>query len=221
MKTTKSLMLAIFVGFLGSASSIAAKSTYQKLSLLQAQRLSNLSISALQHVDEARQLLASSKTGEAKAALQKGMSIIETVRKELPTVSVKTQISQAAAKLDRQSNVFVRDDLETLYAFLDEIDDFVDVAKVRSHFEKAGKLAKSDQAQKAQKELQAAQVLVVYGQVEMSLLRLQTSIANATSEINKNQIAAAKKTLKSSHNPAEYSAAAFFEPRMVTKKASH
>jgi len=179
-----------------------------------ANRLSMLTVMALERVARADIELDISDYDAAKDYLRKASLIMEVVRSEMPAALVVQKIRSASGDITLASAQVVRRSLVPVFKEMDELEAYLPakVKKARASLNRAKYSLKQQKLSDAKKHLRLAALALNYGEVDVQVGKLNATIQTVRALISRREFDQARKVLDNSQYLVAISSEAFLEP---------
>jgi hypothetical protein len=136
-------------------------------------------IIALRHVSQARSCIHRKDWARAKRDLDQAARLMESIRDDLSTSTVKDLIKVAREHLEFEYSRQVLRDLPPIYSSLDLISVYLPTDKARMHIDRAKGFLERNEKREADRELALADSSLIVIEVELPLLGLQQNVTSA------------------------------------------
>jgi hypothetical protein len=141
--------------------------------------IARTAIVALRRISQARSDIHRNELPSARHDLAEAARLMETIRDDLSTATVKNFIQIARKHLEHEQAGQVLHDLPPIYSSLDMISSYLPTDKARLHIDRArGYLEKNDKPG-AERELALSDKSLIVIEVELPLLNIQRYVARA------------------------------------------
>ena len=145
--------------------------------------ISRAAAKTLRHVAAARGDLHDHHIDKARQELDDARMMIQVIRDESPSVTVKDRIWVARKHLEYEDSGKVLPDLVPIYSELEQIKDFLPTDAAREHLDKAKEHMKNGNSELASSELESASNAIVYGEIDLPVNTTLEHIQDAQSAL--------------------------------------
>jgi hypothetical protein len=207
-------MLAVIIGLGFAASAIdyaAADSVRHQPPLFswtvtteEAHFVSSAAMEALRHVAQARadiyegKMLGQNRKEIARAMQQinKADSLLSTIRYVSPATELRDRIWVARKHLEFDTSQAVLEDLVPIYSSLQEAARYIPAEEVKQHLDEAKRSLQRNNKRVAGQELNAAEKLIIYSQIDLPVYAARQNISQARVDLASNKLDQAQQALK-------------------------
>ncbi len=158
--------------------------------------LKRTSIVALRHITQARSDIHRNELAAARIELDKADRLIETIKDDLSTTTVKNFIWIARKHLEYEPAQQVLHDFPSIYSSLEMISLYIPTDKTRSYVDRAKGYLEKDKKFEAERELGLAERSLIVIEVELPLLKAQRYVTKAQEYLVENNPKKADEALK-------------------------
>jgi hypothetical protein len=207
------LAVVIGLGFAASAFNYAAADVVRhqppqftwSLTTEEAHFVSSAAMEALRHVAQARADIYEAKMlgqegnkqiARAMQELNKADSLLGTIRYVSPVTDLRDRIWVARKHLEFDTSQTVLEDLVPIYSSLQEVASYIPAGEVKQHLDKAKRSLQRNNKRVAAQELNAAEKLVVYSQIDLPVYAARQNILQARVDLASNKLDQAQQALK-------------------------
>ena len=151
---------------------------------------------ALRHLAQARADIHREAWASASRDVTESARLLESIRDDLSTSTVKNLISIARNHLEFEPTERILRDLPPIYSSLDKISIYLPTDKAKMHIDRAKGYLEKDDKRKADRELSKADKSLIIIEVELPLLRLKQDVTKAQKYLNANDARKADEALQ-------------------------
>ena len=179
--------------------------------------ISSAGAKVLRHIAQARSDIHNKDAEAARTELGQANNLLNIIQEALPTTKVKDRIWVAKKHLEYEDTQDVLPDLIPIYTSLDELVDIMPVDVAKKHLDQAKKHLKAGNKKSAREELEATDASLQYTEVDLPLKTTRQLVAQSLSDLDKNALDDADKTLKSAEDGVVYLSYAIDQPLFTAK----
>jgi hypothetical protein len=219
----------IFVMILISFASAWATGTDEKITVapgktVTSEEESEISLEAAQalfHIARAREAINRGNTDRALEDIKSSLTLMDTIKKALPTVRAKYYIKVAITHLSYEDAKDVMPDLMPIYTSLDAIEDIVPVNNTREHINKAKIHLQGGKKLEARKEFEIADELLIDTETDLPLAHTENQVIKAYGYLVNKEPEGANKALKAAEDGVRLIGVSIYSPIAKTSKIFH
>lgn len=164
--------------------------------------LERTTIVAVRHITQARSDLHRKELTRARLELEKAERLMETIKDDLSTTTVKNFIWIARKHLEYEKPQEVLHDFPQIYSSLEMISVYIPTDKARMYVDRAKGYLKKDKKWEAERELGLAEKTLIVIEVELPLLKAQRYVTLAQEYLVKNNPQKADEALRTAEQRA-------------------
>ena len=158
--------------------------------------LERTTIVAVRHITQARSDLYRKELTRARLELEKAERVMETIKDDLSTTTLKNFIWIARKHLEYENSQQVLHDFPQIYSSLEMISVYIPTDKARMYVDRAKGYLEKDKKREAERELGLAEKSLIVIEVELPLLKAQRYVTLAQENIVKNNPQKADRALR-------------------------
>jgi hypothetical protein len=164
--------------------------------------LERTAIVAVRHITQARSDIHRKELPKARLELEKAESLMETIKNDLSTTTVKNFIWIARKHLEYEQPQQVLHDFPQIYSSLEMISVYIPTEKARMYVDRAKGYLEMDKKWEAERALGLAEKSLIVIEVELPLLKTQRYVTLAQEYLVKNNPQKADEALRTAEQRA-------------------
>jgi hypothetical protein len=189
-------LIAVSTSWAQTPDGINTAIQYNSITSQEESTLERTAIVALRHITQARSDIHRKELASALIELNKSEMLLETIKDNLSTTTVKNFIWVARKHLEYEPSQQVLHDLEPIYSSLNMISAYIPTDKAKRYVDRAKGYLEKDKKSEAGSALDRADKSLVVIEVEVSLLKAQRYVTMAQECLVTNNPKKANEVLK-------------------------